>query len=129
MPRPRPEMGQASVEFVIVAVTFVLLCLLPIHFAIWFHATSVATAAAQEGARAARRAGAAPDAGVRQANAYLDRVGSFLEDRRVGETWGPDSVRVDVDAYAPALVPGLRLPVHAASAGVMERFRPEGARR
>jgi Flp pilus assembly protein TadG len=119
---PRDQHGQSSVEAAIIAVGVLALCFLPVAFGVYFHDTSVATAAAQEAARAARTGQGDPTA---TANNYLDRVGSGLTDRQVSVSENPDTVCVHVDGYATIIIPGIRIPVHARSAGVRERFRPE----
>jgi hypothetical protein len=121
-PRHADEQGQSAVEAAILAAGVLVLCFLPIAFGIYFHASSVAVAAAQEAARAARTGQADPTAA---ANSYLDHVGQPLSDRHIQVTDDPDSVCVHVDGYAKMIVPGLRIPVHARSGGVKERFRSE----
>jgi TadE-like protein len=121
--RTRDENGQSAVEAAVIVVGVLVLSFLPIAFGVYFHATSVATAAAQEAARAARTGQGDPTA---TANYYLDRVGQHvLTDRQVQVTGDADTVCVHVDGYATVIIPGIRIPVHARSAGIRERFRPE----
>jgi Flp pilus assembly protein TadG len=120
------ERGQSEVEAALIIVGLFVFVFLPIAFGVYFHATEVATAAAQEGARVARTGDADPLAAV---NTYLDRVGGkSLTDRQVQVTGDADTVCVKVDGYANVIIPGLRIAVHARSAGIREQFRPENQR-
>src|SRR4051794_7013027 len=92
---------------VIVLPALLLLIFLGIQFALWFHASHVALAAAQEGARAARVANAHDSASARTAETtgeqtateFLSGVaGTLLSDTQVVARidGGLDRVRVDV---------------------------------
>jgi hypothetical protein len=61
-------------------------------------------------------------------NDYLDQAGGSLTDPQVQVTGDADVVCVRVDGYATVIVPGLRIPVHARSAGIREQFRAENPR-
>jgi hypothetical protein len=100
--------------------------MLVVQFALWQHAQHVASAAAQEGARAARLEGGTRAAGATTARAFVDALGSAIVLRpRVTAVRDADSARVEVDGEAITLVPWLHLPVRAVAQAPTERFRPE----
>ena len=126
----RGERGSAT-ELVVVFPFVMFLLLLVIQFALWYHATHVAQAAAQEGARVARVAvpagqpadsPAQRDAGIQRAQDFLAGMGAF-DDKQVTGTRDASVARVDVTGTAPSLVPGFTLTIHEHSEGPVERFR------
>jgi Flp pilus assembly protein TadG len=123
--RRHDERGQVEIEAALIVVGLLVFVFLPIAFGIYFHAEDIATAAAQEGARAARTGTADPTATV---NNYLDQAGGSLTNRQVQVTGDADVVCVKVDGYATVIIPGLHIPVHARSAGIREQFRAENPR-
>jgi Flp pilus assembly protein TadG len=118
------EAGVSTLEAVLVFPALLLLLMLIIQFALWYHASDLATAAAQDGARAARVEGATASDGARQANQLLDQTGrSILQDRQVTVERNADTTRVEVRGTCIELVPFLHLPVHAVAESSTERFR------
>lgn len=104
--------------------------MLVIQFALWYHARQVVTAAAAEGARAARVATAAPDdaatAGHDRALSFIATLGgSAVSDPEVAVTRTATTVTVEVDASAMSIVPGLDLRATARSVSPVERFEPD----
>ncbi len=134
--RLRGEEGSTA-ELVVVFPFVMFILLLIFQFALWYHATHVAQAAAQEGARVARLATSpnAPGAEQAQADAGGDAARQFIagmgafDNKTVTDSWDPgtDVVRVTVSGTAPSLVPGLTLPISEHSEGRREKFRPENA--
>jgi Flp pilus assembly protein TadG len=118
------EAGVSTLEAVLVFPALLLLLMLIIQFALWYHATDLATAAAQDGARAARVEGATASDGALQANQLLDQTGrSILQGRQVTVERDADATRVEVRGTCIELVPFLHLPVHAVAESSTERFR------
>lgn len=119
------EGGAATAELVLVTPVLLFMVLLIVQFGLWFHASHVASAAAQEGARAARVEGSSAPAGKARAEAFLDAVGQALVlERTVTATRDPGGVaRVEVSGRAIQVVPGFRLPISAESEGPVEEFR------
>lgn len=120
------ETGAVTTETVLVTPALLLLLMLIVHFALWFHAYHLATAAAQEGARAARLEGGTEAAGREKATQLLDALGrKVIVERQVVSSRPPDAdtARVEVTGYATPVVPGLRLAVRGVSEGPVERFR------
>jgi len=119
------ERGAGALEVVLVTPLLFLLIAVVVQFALWYHAAHIAIAAAQDGARAARVEGGTSESGRERAQQVIDQLGTrVLNDATITVTRGPEQARVEVRGWAPELVPGLRLPVDAVSAGATERFRP-----
>jgi Flp pilus assembly protein TadG len=117
------EAGIATVEAVLVFPVLLLLIMVVFQFALWYHASGLATAAAQDGARAARSEGASASDGQDRANGLLDQTGrSILQGRHVLVSRTAASTRVEVRGTCIALVPGLHLPVDAVVESSTERF-------
>ena len=122
---------------VIILPALLLLIFLGIQFALWFHASHEALAAAQEGARAARVANAtnpataraAEQAGEDTANRFLSGVApTLLSNTSVRATisGGYDRVRVEVKGDGITIVPGFTVKISEHSEGPVERFRRDG---
>ena len=131
--RFRGERG-ATAEMVIILPALLLLIFLGIQFALWYHASHVALAAAQEGARAARVANAtnpvsaraAEQTGIDTANQFLTGVAPTLlvsHDVQAHVLGGYDQVRVDVTGDVVTIVPGFSVHISEHSEGPVERFR------
>jgi hypothetical protein len=102
-----------------------LLVLLIVQAALWQHGVHVATAAAQEGARAARLEGGSAAAGRARARAFLAQLGpNLVLAPQVTARRDQTSARVEITGTAPTLVPGLRLPIRVAATSPVERFHP-----
>jgi Flp pilus assembly protein TadG len=117
------ESGVATVEAVLVFPVLLLLVMVIFQFALWYHASGLATAAAQDGARAARVEGATAQDGRDRANALLDQTGrSILQRRQVIVSRTLMMARVEVRGTCIPLVPGLHLPIDAVAESSTERF-------
>jgi Flp pilus assembly protein TadG len=124
MRRARGEHGSSSLQTVLVMPLLLLLITLIVQFALWYHASHIAIAAAQDGARAARVEGGTELDGRGRAQQIIDQLGAnVLVEPSVTVTRDAQVARVEVHGYAPELIPGLRLPVDAVSTGTVERFR------
>ncbi len=103
-----------------------LLIMLIMQFGLWYHGAHVASAAAQEGARAARLEGGTQAAGAARAEQFLAALGrSVVAEPRVSVSRDDQRARVEIRARSVPVVPGMRLPISAVSEGPVERFRPE----
>jgi Flp pilus assembly protein TadG len=126
-PPARPQRGLATIEFVLVVPAMFFCIMVVIEFGLWAHASHVATAAAQEGARAARAENGTAAAGQDRARALIaDTAAQVLLGPKVNASRGSDDVQVTVDGHAASVLPGVSFPVHAVAAGKVERFRPDG---
>ena len=116
------------VLFPVLVVMFMAL----VQWGLYFHAQSLADAAAQDASRAARDAGATPADGMAVADQLLsDATGSGLLERvavNVDDTTGNvrATVRGDVRSLVP--LPGFDLTVEGVSEGPKERFIAEADR-
>lgn len=123
----RSEKGAATAELVLVTPVLLLLLMLIMQFALWYHGSHVATAAAQEGARAARVEGGSGTAGASRAERFLASLGREVvgEPQVLAARDGSRGVaRVEIRGKAVPVVPGLRLPIRAVSESPLERFVP-----
>lgn len=120
----RGDAGSASTELVIVMPLLLLLVLASVHVGLWFHARHLVNAAAQEGARAARAAGATDDDGYARADQMLRELGSgAVTDPTVTVARTPGSVTVTVTGQSPAVINGLTMGVAATSTSPIEEFK------
>lgn len=125
----RTERGSASLEIAILAPALLALTFAVVQAGLWFHARSLALAAAQEGVTAARAYHAPTDAGPTRARAFLtQQAGDSLLGATV-TTAGTTAtvVRVTVRGHALSVLPGVRGPTitQSAQAG-RERFTTPG---
>ena len=126
MARGRGEKGSAVTETVLLTPILLFLVMLVIQFGLWFHAQHVASAAAEEGARAARAEAGSADAGRDRAEAFLDQAGpTIITDRTVTATRNADIVTVEVRGRSVNVVPGFTLTIEASASSPVERFRED----
>jgi Flp pilus assembly protein TadG len=123
--------GVATTEFVIATPALLFMLMLIVQAGLWFHGISVASAAAQDGARAASLQGA--DVGVGRTVAQdfcADLAPNLLSGVNATSTEAGGVVRVTVSADVVAVfaLPGLdlNLPVHETAERTREVFRPAG---
>src|SRR5437667_6517659 len=108
-PADRGQTGSATLQTVLVMPLLLLLVTLIVQFALWYHASHIAIAAAQDGARAARVEGGTELDGRGRAQQILDQLGTnVLLESSVTVTRDAQVARVEVHGYAPELIPGLR---------------------
>lgn len=121
--RHRGEAG--TVELVIVFPVAMLVILLLIQGALWFLGRSIATDAAQDGARAAAVVGGTPASGETTAvNDLHQLAGPMLSNTSVTATRIAGRAQVTVTGRAESILPGLSLTVSATAAQPVEEFRP-----
>jgi len=123
------DSGAATLEAVLVFPVLLLLLMFIIQVALWYHAASLADAAAQDGVRAARVEGASAADGIARANQLLDQTGpSILVGRQVSGSRTATVARVDVRGHCIEVVPFVSLPIHAVAESSTELFRDRLAR-
>lgn len=121
----RDDRGEAVTETVLLVPALMFLIMLIIQFGLWYHAQHAVQAAASEGVRAARAETGTGDDGVARAEAFLNDIGPrTVVSPNVKVVVVADQATVEVSGAAPAVVPGLRLPVHASATSSLERFTP-----
>lgn len=117
--------GSASTELVIAMPALLLLVLASVHVGLWFHARHIASAATEEGARAARIAGATNSNGDTTAKQFIDQVGpNVLLDPHITITRTATTVTVSAAGHSPAVIPFLTMNVDASTTSPLEAFRP-----
>ncbi len=117
------QAGAVTAELVVATPLLLLLVLLVVQFALWQHGVHVATAAAEEGERAARLEGGTAAAGAAKARDFLATLGpNLVIAPQVTAHRDQTTARVEIHATAEPLVPWLRLPIHAVAEGPVEVF-------
>jgi Flp pilus assembly protein TadG len=126
---PGQDRGSVTLEIAILFPALLLVIFTAVQGALWYHARSLALAAAQEGVRAARAEHAAPGAGVDAAYGFLDRAaGDSLSDITVTPVAaGPTEIRIRVTGTSLSVLPGLPgFTVAQEAHGTLERFTTPG---
>jgi Flp pilus assembly protein TadG len=123
--RARDERGDETIEAVLVTPVLLLLIMVIIQFGLWYHASHVAEAAAQQGASAARvEAARAHDGRVSAQQFMAAAAPALVNNVTVTATRNAEIARVEVDGTLHSIVPGLTLHVHGETQSPVERFRP-----
>lgn len=120
--RRRREKGATSTEVAVLMPVLIALVLVPFQVGLWWHATQVANAAAQEAVDAAQVADADETDGIDAATWLLDRAGN-LQGRHITVTRSADTVTAQVTGTAPRLL--FDWAVTATATAPVERFIPE----
>ena len=124
----RRDGGSVSLEIAILGPALLLLIFTIVQAGLWFHARSLALAAAQEGvnaARAYRAAGVDPAAGTSRARLFLtEHAGDSLSAPRITATGTtPTQVRIQVRGRALSVLPGVPgISVEQSAEGPVEHF-------
>lgn len=129
----RPDAGVT--EVVLIVPVLLTLVVVIVQFGLYFHASQIALAAAQDAAGHARTDGATLTAGRDLAQKLLDDTApTLIEDERITVGLGRADgvldpagtfVVVDVTGEVASIVPFLRLRVHAREVAPTERFIPQ----
>src|SRR5437588_11508358 len=125
--RLRGEAGTAA-ETVVIFPVFITLLLMIVQYALWLHASHVALAAAQEGARVARMATTnAPSQeqqGEAKARSFLGALGpNIIASPQVSGSRTNDMARIQVTGSGTSIIPGFTFTITKSSEGPVERFR------
>ena len=126
----RRDAGSVSVEIAILFPVLLALIVAIIQYGLWFHARSLALAAAQEGVTAARTYGAEAAAGPARAREFLvdHGAGTLVAVTVTATSPGVGQVGVQVTGRSLSLLPGVPgLVVTQSAAGPVERFTTPGA--
>ncbi|OJV58274.1 MAG: hypothetical protein BGO38_08840 [Cellulomonas sp. 73-145] len=136
MPAPRPhqrttgDRGSVSLELAIVFPALLLIVTALIQYALWFHARSLALAAAQQGVSVARAYHSTPAAGRGSALAFIADHGADTLLNADVTTASPAAgqVQVVVTGRSVSVLPGVAgFAVSQSAAGPLERFTTAGA--
>ncbi|MFD0887659.1 TadE/TadG family type IV pilus assembly protein, partial [Streptosporangium algeriense] len=124
------ERGASVVELAMIMPVVLVIVLLVVQFALWFHGRQVADAAAREGSRLARiDSDSWQEDATSKAEEVLRAIGPRLLDGAKVTTWEEDDQRgVEITATAVQVVPLLpptSLTITARFGGPVECFRPD----
>ncbi len=120
------ERGDETIEAVLVTPVLFLLIMVVIQFGLWYHASHVAEAAAQQGASVARVETATAADGRASAKQFMaDAASALVDNVTVTATRDNETAQVHVDGTLHSIVPGLTLHVHGEAQSPVERFRPD----
>ena len=129
--RLRGDAGAATTELVIATPAFLFMIMLIVQAGLYFHASSIASAAAQEGARAATVQGGTVLEGEQVADEFVTALAPKLLNNVTSEGQLVDNgqmVRMTVSGNVTEVfkIPGATIDfsVQEASEGAIERFRP-----
>lgn len=119
----RDERGAVSIEMVVLLPALFAVLFLGMQAALYYHARTIAIAAAQEGARAAGAEDATSADGTRAANAYLADVGGdALESSRIRVTRTATTATATVTGRSLSVLPGWRPRVRQSASVTVERL-------
>lgn len=125
--RRRDERGSASIEMVVLLPALFAVLFLGTQAALYYHARTIAIAAAQEGARAAAAEDAHPGSGVAAARAYLNDVGGdALESSSASARRTTTTAVVTVSGRSLSVIPGWRPVVRQQARAEIERTTAPG---
>ena len=122
------DRGSVGLVTLVIMTPVLTLCVITVvQFGLWYHASHVVQAAAQEGARAARLWDGSDGAGESRARELIRQLGgSLVANPEVAARRDPaGNARVEVRGYAASVVGFVKLPVRAVSEGPVERLRGE----
>lgn len=120
------DRGAISADLVLLTPLLLLMLLTIVQFVLWSHATHIAQAAASQGLAVTRAQHGTAAAGTASAWQLLDQLARGpLIGASVNAERTTVSASVRITGTARAVVPFLRLPIHAEAAGPVERFATE----
>jgi len=116
------ERGSASIEMVVLMPALFAIMFLGMQAALFYHAGSLAAAAAQEGARVAGAERGSAAAGISEAGAYVaDVAGDSLTHPRVTGSRNAQTATVTVRGRSLSVVPGWNQTVTKSATVPVER--------
>lgn len=117
------ERGSASVELVVLMPLLLLILFSGVQGAVYYHASTLALAAAQEGARAAARENATLAAGTSAATAFVtDTAGDSLSSVAITGSRTAVTATITVRGSSLSLVPGWTPTVERSASLPVERI-------
>lgn len=113
----------ATLALVLVMPGVLLLFMSVAQFVVYYHASHLATAAAQEGVRAAQSPDGTEADAQAHAQDFITQAGPALVLAPVvAATRDLDTARVEIRARAPQFIPGIQIAIHAVASGPVEAF-------
>lgn len=122
----RDNAGSSTVEVVLTVPVLLTVLMLIEQLGLYWHATHVAQAAAQEGVRTARMLDGSAASGEARTRGFLTHAApSLLTDVTVTANRDNQHATVQVHGKVEAVIPGLTLTVDVHADGPSEQFRPD----
>ncbi|WP_324654045.1 TadE family protein [Georgenia sp. H159] len=116
------ERGSVSIELVVLLPALFAIVLLGVQGALYYHAHTVAIAAAQEGARAAGAKDSTAGAGIAAATDFVTDIGRHaITDVSVGGERGDTVARVTVTGTSISILPGFAPQITARAEAPVEK--------
>lgn len=118
----RDEHGAASIEMVVLLPALFAVLFLGMQAALYYHARTIAIAAAQEGARAAAANHAGSGDGIAAAYAYLADAGDSLESSRATAQRTATTATVTIRGRSLSVIPGWKPVITQQASAEVERL-------
>ena len=125
----RNERGAVSIEMVVLLPALFAVLFLGMQAALYYHARTIAIAAAQEGARAAAANHARSGDGIAAAHAYLADAGDSLESSTASAQRTTTTATVTVRGRALSVIPGWKPVITQRASAEVERLTAPGETR
>lgn len=125
----RDERGAVSIEMVVLLPALFAVLFLGMQAALYYHARTIAIAAAQEGARAAAAAHAGPGDGTAAAYTYLAGAGDSLESSKAAARRTATTATVTVHGHSLSVIPGWKPVIRQRASAEIERLTAPGETR
>ena len=122
----RGESGASTLAVVLVVPAVLFMTSAVAQLVVYYHASNLATAAAQEATRTAQLLTGTSAAGQAAGEDFLAQAGpNLVLAPQVNVVRGPDTVTSEVTGQAPRVIPGMSITIRARSAGPVEIFEPD----
>ncbi|MFC6706503.1 TadE family protein [Flexivirga alba] len=118
------ERGSSSIQMIVFLPALFTVMFLGMQAALWFHARSVAIAAAQEGARTAGAQNGTAGAGISDAASFVSDAGGsdVLAGVHVSGSRSGNQATVTVSGSSMSVIPGWTITVHQSATVPVERL-------
>jgi Flp pilus assembly protein TadG len=120
----RTERGSVSVEMVVLMIGLFTLLFLGLQAGLYYHARSVAIAAAQEGAREAGSQTGSQASGIAAAERFISSAGGagVIADTHVTGSVTATTATVTVTGVAMSVIPGVQVEISQSASVPVERL-------
>ena len=121
---PRTERGSVTIEHLIVLPALFAILFLGVQGALYYHARTVAIAAAQEGARAAAAETGRESDGTQAATGFIDEAGGsgVIENVTTSVARTPTTATVTVTGTSLSVIAGWHLHITQSASAPVERL-------
>jgi len=128
-PKSRSDRGSTSIELVILLPALFAVMFLGVQAALYYHARTVAIAAAQEGARAAGAENGRTGDGVSAASSFVATAGGddVLQDAAATASRTATTATVTVHGISLSVIPGWHPAITQSASVPVERITDPGA--